>query len=63
MAEQSFLCSRCNLIMEKLPNKLEYLGNRFDVELPQCPNCGTVYLDEALVNGRIAEVEALLESK
>jgi Zn-finger nucleic acid-binding protein len=49
--------------MEILPTELIYLENKFKVNLPICPICGAVYIDEGLVTGRIAEVETLLESK
>ncbi len=63
MGATEYVCRRCGRPMEIQTAKLEYLDNRFDVELPTCPQCGAVYVDETLVDGRMAEVEALLESK
>jgi hypothetical protein len=43
--------------------ELEYLGSVFSVELPACPQCGTVMIAEDLATGRMFEVEQLLEDK
>jgi hypothetical protein len=40
-----------------------YLGQRFPVELPRCPQCGFVYVSEELALGRMLKVEQALEDK
>jgi hypothetical protein len=42
---------------------ISYLGSAFPVDLPKCPGCGQVYIEEALALGKMAEVEKLLEDK
>jgi hypothetical protein len=44
-------------------NHVEYLGSRFDVVLPQCKNCGRIYISPDIARGRMAEVEKILEDK
>jgi hypothetical protein len=44
-------------------NHVEYLGSRFDVVLPQCKNCGMIYISPDIARGRMAEVEKILEDK
>jgi hypothetical protein len=39
------------------------MGSSFSVELPGCPDCGTVLIDSELAQGRMLEVEKLLEDK
>lgn len=41
----------------------DYLGHNFHTEILCCPKCGEVYLPEALVKGRMADVERELEDK
>ena len=40
-----------------------YLGSAFDVSLPRCPSCGLTMIPKSLAEGKMAEVEALLEDK
>ena len=58
-----FICDLCDA--EMLPQKthFSYLGHAFSTELPTCPVCGQVCIDEKLVKGRMAEVEMELEDK
>jgi RNase P subunit RPR2 len=62
-AEPQLMCAKCNkpLVLGKV--KASYLGNSFDVELPQCPDCGFVYVSEALALGKMLQVEQALEDK
>ncbi len=63
MGATEYVCRRCGRPMEIQTAKLEYLDNRFDVEVQTCPLCGAFFVDETVVVGRMAYVEALLESK
>jgi hypothetical protein len=60
---KNWLCARCHcaLIIKKVD--VSYLGSSFPVELPVCPQCGQVFVPEALALGRMAEVEKMLEDK
>lgn len=41
----------------------EYLTRSFRHKVPRCPECGQVSLPEELVNGKISDVEAMIEEK
>ncbi|MEW6265544.1 MAG: DVU_1557 family redox protein [Thermodesulfobacteriota bacterium] len=56
-------CQKCDLPLEAGPVTVEYLGNQFTTDLPRCPGCGLVYISEDLAQGKMAEVEQILEDK
>ncbi len=56
-------CGKCGTPLAFYKNNVEYLGSRFDVDLPQCPDCGTVFISARLCRTRMAEVEHILEDK
>lgn len=56
-------CAACGQALALRPVELEYLGSRFSVELPACPACGLVLIPEDLAQGKMAQVEKLLEDK
>lgn len=57
------VCVKCHkpLVLGKVT--ATYLGNSFEVELPHCPDCGFVYVSEALASGKMLQVEQALEDK
>ncbi|MDR1028653.1 MAG: hypothetical protein LBL63_04465 [Clostridiales Family XIII bacterium] len=61
--EKQLICAKCKVPMEKIRTKLAYLNHEFSHELLRCPVCGQVYIPEELANGRISEVETMLEDK
>ncbi len=56
-------CGACDAPLAFYKNHVEYLGSRFDVDLPQCRACGTVFISAHLSRTRMAEVEHILEDK
>ncbi|MCR5814166.1 MAG: DNA-binding protein [Desulfovibrio sp.] len=58
-----WLCGRCRLPLtqEKVP--VFYLNSAFDVILPRCPQCGFTLVPKFLAQGKMLEVESLLEEK
>ncbi len=52
---------KCELVLKKVV--LEYMGHAIANEVPACPKCGKVYISEELAEGRMSEVEQLLEDK
>jgi len=42
---------------------LSYLGHTVAHELLTCPKCGKVYVSKELAEGKMSEVEQLLEDK
>ncbi|MGC8493917.1 MAG: DVU_1557 family redox protein [Syntrophobacteraceae bacterium] len=62
-AESEWLCSRCGLALEIGKVDVGYLGSVFPVDLYRCPKCGQTFVPEDLAEGKMAEVEKLLEDK
>jgi len=56
-------CVKCGLELEPVRTTGSYLGYKFPVELFGCKGCGKIYVTEALVRTKIAEVETTLEEK
>lgn len=63
MSTEILTCFRCQIPLEPAPTSFSYLKHSFSVDLPRCPGCGQVFLDEALVLGKMLEVETSLEEK
>ncbi|MDR1028051.1 MAG: hypothetical protein LBL63_01385 [Clostridiales Family XIII bacterium] len=64
MAEGSIpICNLCNVPLQPFRADFTYMGRGFDAEVLRCPECGQIYLPEAFVRGRMAEVEYALEDK
>lgn len=62
-AEPELMCAKCRKPLVPGKIKASYLGNSFEVELPHCPDCGFVYVSEALALGKMLQVEQALEDK
>ena len=63
MAGEQIYCDLCQAELTKQKTHFTYLGHAFQAELPRCPQCGQVYIDEDVVKGRMAQVEMELEDK
>lgn len=60
---EDWICGRCDRPLEIKKVNVSYMGSSFPVDLPVCPQCGQVFVTEALANGKMAEVEQMLEDK
>ena len=60
---QQWICDACGkpLVMREVV--FHYLNNTFHVDLPACPECGLVFINEELAMGKMAEVEGIFEDK
>jgi ribosomal protein S27AE len=56
-------CGHCGAPLQPVSVNIDYMGSSFYVQLPGCPNCGTAMIDAELAQGRMLEVEKLLEDK
>lgn len=59
----ALICGRCGCALETGKVVVEYLGNRFPVDLPRCPSCGLAFVPEDLALGKMLDVEQALEDK
>jgi NAD-dependent SIR2 family protein deacetylase len=57
------ICVKCAVPLEEADVHVAYLGCTMDGRAPRCPKCGQVYISEELANGRIAQLEQILEDK
>ena len=57
------ICYACQIPLETARVDFSYMGLEFHTELPKCPKCGQVFIDEDMARGRMAEVETELEDK
>ncbi len=62
-ADEQLVCHACDTPLTHYKNHVKYLGSQFDVALPQCDQCGIVYVSQGLAQGKMAEVEKILEDK
>ncbi len=60
---QDWSCSKCGVPLEMGKVEVAYMGSRYPVNLPRCPNCGLTLIPEQLALGKMAEIEKLLEDK
>jgi len=58
-----WICNRCNLPLQVQKVRLQYLRTIFAIDLPACPQCGMILIDEELATGKMAEAEQALEDK
>lgn len=61
--ESKVRCMKCD--RDLVPKKIvfEYMGHTVAHAVPTCPKCGRVYVSQELAEGRMSEVEQLLEDK
>lgn len=56
-------CMKCDRTLVPQRITLRYLGHSFSLMVPCCPVCGQVYISKELAQGKMSEVEMLLEDK
>ena len=59
----AWACGKCGEGLVPGKVKATYLGGSFEVDLPVCPVCRSVYVGEELALGKMLEVEKTLEDK
>ncbi|MCL2790158.1 MAG: DNA-binding protein [Desulfobulbus sp.] len=58
-----WICEACACPLEQQKVQVFYLESAFDVSLPACPRCKRILIPKSLAEGKMLEVEALLEDK
>ena len=56
-------CNQCMVPVETMLILVQYLNADLAVDLPACPACGMVLIEQELATGKMAEVEKALEDK
>lgn len=63
VSAEGWVCQTCNAPLELLPVDITYMGSSFQVDLPRCPQCGYTFIPPDLAEGKMLEVEKILEDK
>ena len=61
--QRELICDKCKVKLENAHTTFNYMGHTFHTDLPRCPKCGQVFIDEELARGKMADVETELEDK
>ena len=61
--EGDWICASCGCALEQQKTQVFYLESAFDVSLPTCPMCKLRLMPKSLAEGKVVEVETLLEDK
>ena len=62
-SESGWVCNLCQVSLEVQKVRLQYMQSIFPIDLPVCPGCSLILIDEELATGKLAEVEQILEDK
>ncbi|MDR0339271.1 MAG: DNA-binding protein [Desulfovibrio sp.] len=63
VSARGWICRQCGIPLEILPVDITYMGSSFQVELPRCRQCGYTFIPPDLAEGKMLEVEKILEDK
>ncbi len=63
VSAENWLCGLCGEPLQNLPVEITYMGSSFQIELPRCHKCGFTYIPPELAEGKMLEVERILEDK
>lgn len=61
--DEKWSCLQCGVPLVPDQVVFEYLGHNVSQELLKCPKCGRVLIPGDLAEGKMAEVETMLEDK
>ena len=62
-AQKNWRCASCGEKLVMTGINFEYMGRKFAHEVPACPKCGKAFVSKELAQGKMAEVELLMEDK
>ena len=60
---EGWSCRQCGQPLKPVSVEITYMSSSFKVELPGCQACGFVFIPPELAEGKMLEVEKLLEDK
>ncbi len=56
-------CNKCKVQLALAKTDFSYLGKAFHADVLRCPKCGKVCILPEIAEGKMAEVEQMLEEK
>ena len=56
-------CAKCGVMLVSKKKIFSYMGSTFSHEAPRCPVCGAVFISKELAEGKMSEIEQLMEDK
>ena len=62
-ADGQWVCTKCGVGLVQKSTLFSYMGMTFSHEVMRCPKCGMVLITKELADGKMAEVEQLMEDK
>ena len=62
-ANANWICEKCGVLLTPKNTIFAYMGQTFSHEVMRCPTCGLVFIPKELADGKMAEVEQLMEDK
>jgi len=63
ISDTGWMCNRCKVSLEVQKIRLQYQRVIFALDLPVCPRCDMILVDEELATVKMAEAEQILEDK
>jgi len=57
------ICVKCDKALVPKKTVFEYMKLSFSYDVMCCPSCGAAFIPEELADGKMAEVELLIEDK
>ena len=57
------VCAKCDAALVPKKTVFEYMSMSFTYDILCCPVCGMAFIPEELAEGKMAEVERLIEDK
>lgn len=61
--DKTWKCRKCGEPLKAMPALFDYIQRSFSEELLRCPKCGQVLVTSSLANGKMLQVEEMLEDK
>jgi len=60
---EEWMCAKCGVSLVPKNTIFAYMGMTFSHEVLRCPSCGMAFISKELADGKMAEVEQLMEDK
>jgi len=62
-AAGGWICAKCGVALTPKKTLFSYMNMTFSHEVQRCPRCGIVFISKEEADGRMAEVEQMMEDK